>query len=107
MNVSVCSDHRGFHAKELIKAYLKAAGHAVVDLGCDAATSCDYPDFAIAGAISVASGKSDRGIFLSSGGGGTNRARITVQCGEFTNSPRHHPSHRRSVLRATPVARCA
>lgn len=68
MKVTVCSDHRGFHAKELIKAYLKAGGHEVVDLGCDGTASCDYPDFAIAGASSVASGKSDRGIFLCGSG---------------------------------------
>ena len=64
MNVALSSDHRGFHAKEHIKAYLNRAGHTVVDLGCDSPTSCDYPDTAIAGAKSVASGETERGIFF-------------------------------------------
>ncbi len=64
MNVALSSDHRGFHAKEQIKVYLNAAGHNVVDLGCDSPASCDYPDMGIAGAESVASGQTDRGIFF-------------------------------------------
>lgn len=68
MKVAVCSDHRGFHAKELIKKYLASTGHDVVDLGCEGTASCDYPDFAIAGATSVATGKADRGIFLCGSG---------------------------------------
>ena len=64
MNVAVSSDHRGFQAKEQIKAFLKAAGHHVVDFGCDSPASCDYPDHALAGATSVASGTNDRGIFF-------------------------------------------
>ncbi len=64
MKVAVCSDHRGYHAKELIKSYLKAAGHEVHDFGCDSANSCDYPDFSLRGATSVASGDDERGIFF-------------------------------------------
>lgn len=64
MNVALSSDHRGFHAKEQIKAYLASAGHRVADFGCDGQASCDYPDFALKGAKSVASGESDRGIFF-------------------------------------------
>ena len=64
MNVALSSDHRGFHAKEQIKAHLTASGHGVVDFGCDSPTSCDYPDTALSGAKHVASGDSDRGIFL-------------------------------------------
>lgn len=79
MKVAVCSDHRGFHAKELIKAYLKSNGHDVIDLGCDSATSCDYPDYAIAGAGAVASGKSDRGIFLCGTGIGMSMAANKVK----------------------------
>ena len=64
MNVAVSSDHRGFHAKEQIKAYLTAAGHNVVDFGCESPASCDYPEFALKGAKSIASGETDRGIFF-------------------------------------------
>ncbi len=64
MNVAISSDHRGYHAKEQIKAYLSAAGHKVADFGCDSSASCDYPDHGLAGAASVASGESDRGILF-------------------------------------------
>ncbi len=64
MNVALSSDHRGYHAKEQIKAYLSAAGHQVADFGCDSPASCDYPDHGLAGAVSVASGESDRGILF-------------------------------------------
>ena len=64
MNVALSSDHRGFEAKEQLKSYLTSAGHQVTDFGCDGPTSCDYPDTALIGAQSVASGESDRGIFL-------------------------------------------
>ena len=64
MNVALSSDHRGFGAKELIKTFLTGAGHAVVDFGCDSTASCDYPDTAVAGAMSVARGETDRGIML-------------------------------------------
>ncbi|MGB2985817.1 MAG: ribose 5-phosphate isomerase B [Phycisphaerae bacterium] len=64
MNVALSSDHRGYHAKEQIRAYLTAAGHHVIDFGCESPASCDYPDHAIAGAQSIASGETDRGIFF-------------------------------------------
>ncbi len=64
MNVAVSSDHRGFHAKEQIKAYLNRAGHQVLDFGCDSPASCDYPDTAVAGAKSVAGGEAERGILF-------------------------------------------
>jgi len=64
MKVALSSDHRGFQAKERIKAYLKNTGHEIMDFGCDNTASCDYPDHALAGAQSVASGSCDRGIFF-------------------------------------------
>ena len=64
MNVALASNHRGFVAKEQIKLMLQESGHETIDCGCDGTTSCDYPDMAFAGATSVASGASDRGIFL-------------------------------------------
>ena len=64
MRIALCSDHRGFRAKEQIKAFLKEVGHEVVDFGCDSLASCDYPDMAFAGAKSVAAGETERGIFF-------------------------------------------
>ena len=64
MKVALSSDHRGYRAKESIKGYLKAEGHTARDFGCESPTSCDYPEFAISGAKSVAVGECDRGIFF-------------------------------------------
>ncbi len=64
MKVALSSDHRGFHAKEQTKTFLKESGHTVADFGCDSPASCDYPDSAFAGAKSVAGGESDLGIFF-------------------------------------------
>jgi len=64
MNVALSCDHRGFHAKEQTKAFLKSAGHTVIDFGCDSPASCDYPDTGLAGAKCVACGEAERGIFF-------------------------------------------
>ncbi len=64
MNVALSSDHRGYSAKEQVKAYLERAGHGVNDFGCDKSESCDYPDTGFQSAVSVAHGKSDRGILF-------------------------------------------
>ena len=79
MNVALSSDHRGFHAKEHIKTYLQAAGHQVTDFGCDGSASCDYPDMTISGALSIARGDTDRGIFFCGTGIGTSIAANKVR----------------------------
>lgn len=68
MNVVLSSDHRGYRAKEQIKAHLSSNGHQIMDVGCNEPTSCDYPDTALAGASAVASGKADCGILLCGSG---------------------------------------
>lgn len=79
MKVAVSSDHRGYHAKERLKEYLQTAGFAVLDFGCDSPASCDYPDFALTGAKSVARGEADRGIFFCGTGIGTSIAANKVR----------------------------
>ena len=59
MKVALSSDHRGYQAKERVKAHLEGAGFAVLDCGCDSPTSCDYPDHAVAGAKAIAKGEAD------------------------------------------------
>ena len=79
MKVALACDHRGYHAKVQIKSFLEKAGHTVEDFGCDTTVSCDYPDTTIPGAMSVAQGKSDRGIFLCGTGIGTSIAANKVK----------------------------
>ncbi len=73
MKIALSCDHRGFRAKERIKAMLMGMGCDVADFGCSAPTdresgaapsSCDYPDTALPAAISIAEGETDVGIML-------------------------------------------
>jgi ribose 5-phosphate isomerase B len=68
MKVVVACDHRGFEPKRRLLPLLKKLGHEVTDLGCDSTASCDYPDFAIPVARSVASGEAEVGILLDGSG---------------------------------------
>jgi len=64
MNISIGSDHAGFELKEDIKKYLAENGFEVRDSGAHDKGSCDYPDYALEVAESVASGESERGILI-------------------------------------------
>ncbi len=66
MKIAIGSDHRGYELKEYIKKTVE--GHEFVDFGTDSEDSCDYPDFAIKVAQSVAKGESERGILICATG---------------------------------------
>jgi ribose 5-phosphate isomerase B len=71
MRVGIATDHGGFELKNELAAYLREAGHEVVDFG---ATSLnpgdDYPDFVIPLAQAVAAGKVERGLAVCGSGVG-------------------------------------
>jgi len=60
--IALGADHAGFHAKELVKAFLKEAGYDVDDVGTQSEESVDYPDYAKAVAEKVAAGAARFGI---------------------------------------------
>ncbi|MCL2807342.1 MAG: ribose 5-phosphate isomerase B [Coriobacteriia bacterium] len=64
MKVAVASDHGGFEQKQEIVAYLKEAGHEVLDLGPADDGSVDYPDFALLVAQAVAQGAAEKGVLV-------------------------------------------
>ena len=68
MKIYMGSDHAAFEEKEILKSYLKEAGHEVVDHGPDSADRCDYPDFASLVAKSVASDETSMGVLLCGSG---------------------------------------
>jgi len=71
MRVGIATDHGGFDLKEELAAYLREAGHEVVDMGAHKLTpGDDYPDFVIPLAQAVASGKVERGIAVCGSGVG-------------------------------------
>jgi len=68
MKIALCSDHGGFALKTEIARYLKENGFETEDFGTTNENSCDYPDFALAAAEAVASGKCEKGVFVCTTG---------------------------------------
>lgn len=64
MIIAIGSDHRGYQAKEKIKAMLTSQGHEVLDNGTDATSSCDYPDAAYPTCKQVTTGQAEKGVLL-------------------------------------------
>jgi ribose 5-phosphate isomerase B len=72
--IAVASDHAGFDLKEILKRDLQEAGLEVLDLGTNSTQSVDYPDFGMAMADAVASGKAARGVLVCGTGIGISMA---------------------------------
>jgi RpiB/LacA/LacB family sugar-phosphate isomerase len=70
MRLAIGADHAGFELKERIAAYLRQAGHEVLDLGTDSTAPVDYPDFAAAVGRAVVDGRAERGIVICGSGVG-------------------------------------
>jgi ribose 5-phosphate isomerase B len=68
--VAIGADHGGFPLKEQLKADLQAR-YTVIDCGTDSTASVDYPDFALAVAQLVSSGRAWRGIMIDGAGIGS------------------------------------
>ena len=62
--IAVASDHAGFDLKEILKSDLQQAGYAVLDLGTNSTASVDYPDFGMALADAIASGRANKGVLV-------------------------------------------
>jgi ribose 5-phosphate isomerase B len=75
MHVGIATDHGGFDLKETLIAYLRAAGHEVVDFGAyKPEPGDDYPDFVIPLARAVAAGQVKRGVAVCGSGVGASVA---------------------------------
>lgn len=68
MRIAVACDHRGYEAKRRLLPVLKAAGHALEDLGCEGTSAVDYPDYAVPVARAVAEGRAEVGILMDGSG---------------------------------------
>ncbi len=68
--VAIGADHGGFGLKEILKAGLQAH-YTVIDCGTDSTAAVDYPDFALAVAQQVSSGRAWRGIMIDGAGIGS------------------------------------
>jgi ribose 5-phosphate isomerase B len=78
MRVAIGTDHAGFSLKADIVAEVRALGHDVVDKGTDSTSPVDYPDFAEAVGLAVASGDAQRGIMLCGSGVGASIAACKI-----------------------------
>lgn len=68
MKISIGSDHRGFQAKQKIKALLLELGAQLIDHGAESNEACDYPDIGFAVAEDVASGRAEKGVLFCGSG---------------------------------------
>jgi len=62
MKIVVGNDHRGFEAKEQVKAIVTQLGHECIDVGTGDSNPVDYPDPAYLAAVAVAQKKADMAI---------------------------------------------
>ncbi len=62
--IAIASDHAGYALKALLADELRAAGHAVLDLGTHGEASVDYPDYGFAIGHAVADGRAGSGIAI-------------------------------------------
>ena len=79
MKLSIAADHRGYQAKERMKALLAELGHEAEDFGTDSTAPYDYPDCAYPAAKAVVEGKAERGIFFCGTGIGMSLAANKVR----------------------------
>jgi len=73
MKIFIGSDHRGFHLKENVFAYLVKHGYDVEDVGDKTLDpNDDFPEFAQAAALKIigSTGKDPRAILICGGGQG-------------------------------------
>lgn len=64
MKIAVASDHRGFEAKQQIKAIVTQMGHECIDFGTNNNAPIDYPDLAYVAAKAVSEKQADRAILV-------------------------------------------
>jgi ribose 5-phosphate isomerase B len=79
MKIALAADHGGFELKEKIKEHLQQKGIEFLDLGCNAETSVDYPDYGRACGEAVMRGDAERGIVVCGTGIGISIAANKVK----------------------------
>jgi len=68
MKIAVGNDHRGFEAKQQIKAIIAELGHECIDFGTNDSNPVDYPDPAYLAAMAVSKKQADRAILVCATG---------------------------------------
>ncbi|MHC4665827.1 MAG: ribose 5-phosphate isomerase B [Planctomycetota bacterium] len=68
MKIAIGSDHRGFEAKEQIKAIIAQLGHESIDFGTNDSNPVDYPDPAYSASMAVSKKEVDMAILACATG---------------------------------------
>lgn len=80
MTIYIGADHRGFHLKEKLVAWLREEGHDVNDCGAfNYDPDDDFPDFSFAVADKVVHDHGARGVVICGSGGGVSIAANKVK----------------------------
>jgi ribose 5-phosphate isomerase B len=79
MKIAVGSDHRGFDAKQVVKALIVQMGHECTDFGTDGTSPVDYPDLAYVVGQAVAQKQVDRAVLICATGLGMSIAANKVR----------------------------
>ena len=79
MKIAVGSDHRGYEAKQVVKAMIAQMGHECIDFGTDGTTPVDYPDLAYTVAKAVSDAQAKRAILICATGLGMSIAANKVR----------------------------
>jgi ribose 5-phosphate isomerase B len=72
--ILIGSDHAGFSLKAFLKEAMERDGLQVVDVGCAADISCDYPDYARLLCERIQNGGTSRGVLICGTGLGMSMA---------------------------------
>ena len=68
MRIALAADHAGYELKDALAAWLKEAGHEIIDVGTNGPESVDYPQFGAKLAAEIAGGRAERGIAVCGSG---------------------------------------
>ena len=68
--IGIASDHAGLEQKSALITVFEAQGLSVRDFGTNTSSSCDYPDFAHAVALSISNSEIDRAVLVCGTGVG-------------------------------------
>lgn len=79
MKVAIACDHGAFAFKSNLIKYLQAKNHTVEDFGTNSEESCDYPDYGVPAARSVAENSNDRAILVCTNGIGMSMAANKIE----------------------------
>jgi ribose 5-phosphate isomerase B len=74
MRIAIAADHAGFPLKQDLVPELRRLDHEVVDLGTSSTDPVDYPDYSLAAAEAILSGRAERAVLICGSGVGASVA---------------------------------